>query len=746
MELSVGLDLFDEEAIALDEYTERAYLDYSMYVINDRALPFVGDGLKPVQRRIIYAMQQLGITHQAKPAKSARTVGDVIGKFHPHGEAACYESMVLMAQPFSFRYPLVDGQGNWGAPDEPKSFAAQRYTEARLTKEASLLYSELGQGTVDFVPNFDGSLTEPVFLPAKVPFLLLNGSTGIAVGMATDVLPHNLGEVTQACIQLLRSPRTPVEDLVSIVSGPDFPTGGEIISSQDEILNAYKSGRGIIRCRARYERENGEIVVSELPFQSSPSRVLEQIAQQMSAKKLPMLVDLRDESDHENPIRLVLVPRSSRVDVDRLMSHLFATTDLEKSYRINFNVIGLDRRPKVMSLAELLNQWLSFRKLTVRRRTEYRIAQIVRRLEIIEGLLIAHLSIDEVIKIVREEDDPKSKLMSRFGLTDLQATSILDLRVRQLTRLEHEKLETERSTLLEEREGLTKILNSNQRMNTLIRKELESIVDEFGDSRRTVISEQAEEATAFSANELVPNEPVTIVLSQKGWIRSAKGHEIDPFSLSYREGDGFLCKVKARTNDQCVLFDSTGRMYSLPVLNLPSARGQGEPLTSIFSPPPNSRFVGVASSTDAKLIVAGSLGKGFVMAMPKSPVKLKAGKTVVVLQEGSELLVPAPIPEDGRIVLVSDKGRMLVIDGESVPFRSRGTGVVLMGLTSRGQAESDKLTHVLGIGSSDSVEITSGKRTMSLTPKKLQDYEGRRANRGRMLPRGYTNVSSIRVT
>ena len=741
----MGLDLFDDEAIALDEYTEKAYLDYSMYVINDRALPFVGDGLKPVQRRIIYAMQQLGITHQAKYTKSARTVGDVIGKFHPHGEAACYESMVLMAQPFSFRYPLVDGQGNWGAPDEPKSFAAQRYTEARLTREASLLYAELGQGTVDFVPNFDGTLTEPVFLPAKVPFLLLNGSTGIAVGMATDVLPHNLIEIARACIQLLRAPRTSVEELLSIVRGPDFPTGGELISSQDEILNAYKSGRGVVRCRARYERENGEIVVSELPYQSSPSRVLEQIAQQMSAKKLPMLVDLRDESDHENPTRLVLVPRSSRVDVERLMSHLFATTDLEKGYRVNFNVIGLDRRPKVMSLTELLSQWLRFRKLTVRRRTEYRIGQIVRRLEVIQGLLVAHLNIDEVIRIVREEDDPKSSLINRFDLTELQATSILDLRVRQLTRLEHEKLETERSALIEERDQLDKILNSNQRMNTLIRKELESIVDEFGDSRRTVISDQALEASAFSANELVPNEPVTIVLSQKGWIRSAKGHEIDPHSLSYREGDEFLCKVRARTNDQCVLFDSTGRIYSLPVISLPSARGQGEPLTSILSPPPNSRFVGVSSTTDARLIVASSFGKGFTMALPKNPVKVKAGKAVVVLQDGSELLPPSSIPEDGRIVLVSDRGRMLVIDAESVPFRSRGMGVGLIGLTARGQSEPDGLVHVLGIGPSDSVEITSGRRTMTLTPKKLQDYEGRRSNRGRTLPRGYTNVTRLQL-
>ena len=563
--------------------------------------------------------------------------------------------------------------------------------------------------------------------------------------MATDVLPHNLSEIAQACIQLLRAPRTSVEDLLSIVVGPDFPTGGEIISSQEELLNAYESGRGVVRCRARYERENGDIVVSELPFQSSPSRVLEQIAIQMSSKRLPMLIDLRDESDHENPIRLVLVPRSSRVDVERLMSHLYATTDLERGYRVNFNVIGLDRRPKVMSLAELLGQWLRFRKLTVRRRIEHRISQIDRRLEIIEGLLVAHLNIDEVIRMVREEDNPKPAIMNRFGLTELQATSILDLRVRQLTRLEHEKLEAERKTLTTERVELDKILNSNQRMNTLIRKELESVVEEFGDSRRTVITVEAAEASAFTENELVPNEPVSIVLSQKGWIRSAKGHEIDPHTLSYREGDEFLCKVNARTNDQCMLFDSTGRMYSLPVLGLPSARGQGEPLTSVLAPPPNSKFVGLASSTDANLIVASNFGKGFTMSVPKNPVKVKGGKIVVVLQEGSELLSPSRVPDDGHVVLISNQGRMLVVDADSIPSRTRGMGVSLIGLSSRGQDEPDRLIHILGIGPNDSVEVTAGKRTMTLSPKKLLEYAGRRGNRGRKLPRGYTNVSGLRI-
>lgn len=742
----MALDLFDtDERLALDEYTEKAYLDYSMYVINDRALPFIGDGLKPVQRRIVYAMQQLGFTYQAKYAKSARTIGDVTGKFHPHGEDACYESMVLMAQSFSFRYPLVDGQGNWGAPDEPKSFAAQRYTEARLTKEASLLYGEIAQGTVDFIPNFDGTLKEPICLPARIPFLLLNGSTGIAVGMATDVLPHNLCEVGNACIELLKNPRASVEELMSIVRGPDFPTGGAIVSSWDEIQAAYETGRGVVRCRARYERENGEIVVNELPFQSSPSRILEQIAQQMAAKRLPMLVDLRDESDHENPTRLVLIPRSSRVDVDRLMSHLYATTDLERSYRLNFNVIGLDQRPRVMSLKGILTEWLQFRKLVVRRRITHRIAQIDRRLEIIDGLLVAHLNIDEVIRIVRDEDDPKSALVERFSLTELQANAILDLRVRQLSRLEQESLASERNKLSEERQDLDSTLNSTRRTNTLIRKEIEAVIAEFGDARRTLIEDGATEASAFSEIDLISNEPVTVVLSRKGWVRSAKGHEVDPDALSYREGDEFLASVRARTNDQCLFFDSTGRIYSLPAHSLPSARGQGEPLTSSLSPPPDSRFVGLTVGGQGEVLVANNHGKGFILALPSAHVKVKSGKSVVVLPHDSELLPPSTISRDGSVILVTDAGRMLVLDAESIPTRSRGMGVGLIGLGGKGSADADELTHALGIGPEDSVRITSGKRTMTLKGQKLQEYAGRRSNRGRKLPRGYTKVDNVEI-
>ncbi len=734
----MALDLFDQDAIALEEYTEKAYLDYSMYVINDRALPFVGDGLKPVQRRIVYAMQQLGITYQAKHAKSARTVGDVIGKFHPHGEDACYESMVLMAQPFSFRYPLVDGQGNWGAPDEPKSFAAQRYTESRLTQEASLLYSELNQGTVDFIPNFDGTLTEPVYLPARVPFLLLNGSTGIAVGMATDVVPHNLREITEACIALLRKPSMSDEDIMDVVLGPDFPTGGSLISSREEMLAAYTSGRGMIRCRANYERENGEIIVTELPFQSSPSRVLEQIAQQMTSKRLPMLVDLRDESDHENPTRLVLEPRSSRVDVERLMSHLFATTDLERSYRLNFNVIGLDQRPRVMSLRELLREWLRFRKMTVQRRIQHRIGQIERRLEIVAGLLIAHLNIDEVIRIVREEDDPKSALMQRFSLSDTQATAVLDLRVRQLTRLEHEKLTAEKDELTAERSDLYLILNSGQRLNTLIRKELEQISEEFGDERRTAIVEQAPDAAAFSDGELTTNDPVTVVLSSKGWVRSAKGHEIDPKTLNYREGDEYLASILARTSDECVFFDSSGRIYTLAVRSLPSARGNGEPLTRNLTPPPEARFIGLVASGTPSVIIANRQGKGFVLKVPKSAGKVKAGKSIITVSEGEELLKPEVLPEDGHIVLITSGGRMLVLPSDAVQHKSGGQGVALVKLT-----ESEQLLFAVGVGDKDSIQIVAGKRFVALNSKRLSEWIGRRGNRGRMLPRGFTKVDNV---
>ena len=743
------MSIFDSELddIDLHEYTSKAYLDYSMYVINDRALPFIGDGLKPVQRRIIYAMRQLGLTYQAKYSKSARTVGDVIGKFHPHGENACYESMVLMAQPFSFRYPLVDGQGNWGAPDEPKSFAAQRYTESRLTREASLLYGELNQGTVEFVPNFDGTLEEPVCLPAELPFLLLNGSTGIAVGMATDVLPHNLREVVNACVVMLRNERLPVTEVLKELPGPDLPSGGLITSSTEDLQRIYESGQGTVRCRARYERENGDILVTEVPYQSSPSRILEQIAQQMQAKRLPMVVDLRDESDHENPVRLVIVPKSNRVDVDRLMSHLFATTDLERSLRLNLNVIGLDGKPRVYPLNRLIRDWLRFRKFTVRRRILHRIEQIQRRLEIIAGLLIAYLNLDEVIRIVREEDTPKPVLMRTFALSDTQATAILDLRIRQLSRLEEDKLNAEKKELSDELEKHRLVLSSSQRLNTLIRKELQTIAEEFGDNRRTSIVSDAGLAEAYADADLVSNEPVTVVVSQKGWVRVARGHgTIDPINLNYREGDEYLSSCLARMNDTCIFFDSSGRAYSSLINTLPSARGQGEPLTSIFSPPAGSRFVGQVSTDVSEVIVANSYGEGFRLPVSAALSQVKSGKAVVVLDDARELIASVAIQPETVIVLITKGGRILALQNHEIPVRQRGKGVRLIGISRKDLfSEDDALQFVVSVAPHDKVAVISGQRTLTLTPKKIAEYVGKRGNLGKHLPRGYQKVSSVRL-
>ena len=732
----------DFDLVSLRSYTEKAYLDYSMYVINDRALPFVGDGLKPVQRRIIYAMNQLGINAQAKYVKSARTVGDVIGKYHPHGEAACYESMVLMAQPFSFRYPLVDGQGNWGAPDDPKSFAAQRYTESRLTRHASLLLAELRQGTVDFTPNFDGVLEEPDFLPAQAPFVLLNGSSGIAVGMATDVLPHNIGEVIDACVFLLKNPKATTEDLMQFIPGPDLPTGALVVTSPEELRDAYERGRGTLRGRAKYEQEGDKIVVTELPYQSSPSRILEQIALQITTKQLPLISDLRDESDHENPTRLVLVPRSNRVDVDRLMLHLFATTDLEKTYRVNFNVIALDRKPKVLSLNGLLAEWLSFRKETVRRRIAHRIDQIERRLHVVSGLLVAYLNLDEVIRIIREEEDSKLQLMSKFDLSDLQATAILDLRLRQLARLEEQKLEQESRELNEELNHLRQILDSTRRLNTLVRKELDRVREEFDDVRRTTIVADAQLAMPYREDEVLPNDPVTVVLSEKGWIRCAKGHEIDPRTLAFREGDAYMDSRLSRTKANCMFLDSTGRFYSTPVRNLPSARGQGEPLSSMFSLPNGARIVGFVTDDCQSLLVANDHGEGFVLPASSGQTKLKVGKSAVVVDEHRTLLPPEAMNDKQYVALLSATGRMLVLRSDDIPMRSRGKGVKLIDL---GRDSSDTLRFTLPFDANDKLCITAGKRTYTMKPKNLEDHIGSRATRGKLLPRGYTNVSRIEI-
>ena len=740
-------DLDDElETVLLQDYTRSAYLDYSMYVINDRALPHIGDGLKPVQRRIVYAMSRLGLTAQSKYSKSALTVGEVVGKFHPHGENACYESMVTMAQPFSFRYPLVDGQGNWGAPDDPKSFAATRYTEARLSPAAPLLLSELSQGTVDFRPNFDGTLEEPEVLPARVPMVLLNGSIGIAVGMATDVLPHNLEEVVNACIHLLRSPSAKTEDLMNYIGGPDFPSGGIITSSKDEILDTYETGHGSVRCRARYVRENGEIVVTELPYQVSPSRVLEQIAQQMSAKRLPVLTDIRDESDYENPTRLVLIPRSNRVDVTRLMQHLFATTDLERSYRFNCNLIGLDRRPRVYGLKKLLSEWLTFRRQTVLNRIAYRLRQIEDRLHVVEGLLIAYVNLDEVIRIVREAEDPGSTLCDRFGLTDAQANAILDLRLRQLARLEEDNLTSEREELVTEREGLEKIRDSTRRLNTLIRKELSDIAESFGDARRSELA-PINDAQAYAETELTSSEPVTVVLSDKGWVRAARGHEIDPATLPFRTGDTYAHSAQARTNELCTFLDSTGRTYSILANDLPSARGQGEPLTKWLTPPERSRFVGVVAPRNTQVLLASDDGLGFVVPLTALEVRKRVGKTVLLLNPEASPILPSAFVDGSAIATFSDSGRLLVMDIDSVPQRNRGRGVKLMNLKGRGagQLVFEQLRFAVVLAEDDQLLVHSGKRHMRLKPKDWGSYRGKRAGRGQFLPQGFRNVDRIEV-
>ncbi len=575
------------ERLALHEFTENAYLNYSMYVIMDRALPFIGDGLKPVQRRIVYAMSELGLNATAKFKKSARTVGDVLGKYHPHGDSACYEAMVLMAQPFSYRYPLVDGQGNWGAPDDPKSFAAMRYTESRLSKSAEVLLCELGQGTVDWVPNFDGTMQEPKMLPARLPNILLNGTTGIAVGMATDIPPHNLREVAKAAITLIEQPKTSLDDLLDIVQGPDYPTEAEIITSRAEIRKIYQNGRGSVRMRAVWTKEDGAVVITALPHQVSGAKVLEQIASQMRNKKLPMVDDLRDESDHENPTRLVIVPRSNRVDMEQVMNHLFATTDLEKSYRINLNMIGLDGRPAVKNLLEILTEWLAFRRDTVRRRLNHRLEKVLKRLHILEGLLVAFLNIDEVIEIIRTEDEPKPALMSRFGISETQAEAILELKLRHLAKLEEMKIRGEQNDLEKERDQLQAILASERKMNNLLKKELQADADAFGDDRRSPLHER-EEAKAMNEHDMQPSEPVTIVLSQSGWVRSAKGHDIDAPGLSYKSGDSFKAAVKGKSNQPVAFIDSTGRSYAIDPITLPSARGQGEPLTGKLTLPPRA--------------------------------------------------------------------------------------------------------------------------------------------------------------
>ncbi|AFU99353.1 DNA topoisomerase IV subunit A [Simiduia agarivorans] len=737
-----------DERVSLKEFTEKAYLDYSMYVILDRALPHVGDGLKPVQRRIIYAMSELGLKASAKYKKSARTVGDVIGKFHPHGDSAAYEAMVLMAQPFSYRYPLVDGQGNWGSPDDPKSFAAMRYTESRLTKFSEVLLSELGQGTVDWLPNFDGTLNEPAVLPAQVPHVLLNGTTGIAVGMATDIPPHNLREVVSACIHLIDNPKASVTDLCTHVLGPDMPTDAEIITPRDEIIKMYETGRGSLRMRAVWTMEDGDAVVTALPHQVSGAKVLEQIAAQMQAKKLPMVADLRDESDHENPTRLVIVPRSNRVDMDQMMQHLFATTDLERTYRINMNMIGIDGRPAVKPLNTLLSEWISFRTVTTRRRLQHRLEKVEERLERLAALMIVFLNVDEVIRIIRTEDEPKPVLMARFNLSEAQAEYILDTKLRQLARLEEMKIKEEQEALEKEKANLQKTLDSAVKLKNLIKKELLEVAEIHGDERRSPIVAR-DAAQAFSETELMSADPITVVISDKGWIRAAKGHDIDPAALSYKSGDKYKLSVKGKSNQPVLLLDSTGRSYSLASHTLPSARGQGEPITGSLNPPSGATFEGALMGADEdKVLLATDAGYGFVGKLGDMASKNRAGKALLTLPKGARVMVPTQVNDAGSDLLaaVSNEGRLLVFPLSELPELARGKGNKIMNIpSSRLQAREEYLLAVAVLKPADELTIYSGKRHLTLKPADLEHYRGERGRRGNKLPRGFQKVDSVAV-
>ena len=732
----------------LRTFTEKAYLNYSMYVIMDRALPFIGDGLKPVQRRIIYAMSELGLNAAAKFKKSARTVGDVLGKFHPHGDSACYEAMVLMAQPFSYRYPLVDGQGNWGAPDDPKSFAAMRYTESRLSKISEILLSELGQGTVDFQPNFDGTLEEPQYLPARLPHILLNGTTGIAVGMATDIPPHNINEVADAAVLLLDNPKAGLDDVLNIIQGPDFPTEAEIISPKDDIRKMYETGRGSIKMRATWHKEDGEIIISALPHQSSPSKIIAQIAEQMTTKKLPMVEDIRDEADYENPVRIVLVPRSNRVDTDALMAHLFATTDLEKSYRVNMNMIGLDHKPAVKGLLQVLTEWLTFRRTTVTRRLQHRLDKVLARLHILDGLMIAFLNIDEVIEIIRTEDEPKQVLMARFNLSDEQAEAILNLRLRHLAKLEEHQLQAEKDKLEEERSNLELILGSERRLNTLIKKEIQEDAKKYASPRMSQLVER-EEAKAISESEMTPAEPVTVILSEMGWVRCAKGHDIDPAGLSYKAGDKYLAHACGKSNQPVIFIDSTGRSYALDPLSLPSARSQGEPLTGKLTLPAGATIEQVIMEPEKQeLLMASDAGYGFICKFEDLIARNKAGKALISLPENAKVLKPETLSESASLLVsLTSAGRMLIFPVRDLPALSKGKGNKIISIpAANAKARSELLVKLFLISEQASLEFHSGKRKITLKPEDLQKFRAERGRKGSQLPRGlHSNVDIVVV-
>jgi topoisomerase-4 subunit A len=732
----------EHEKLPLHVFAEKAYRDYSMYVVLDRALPHISDGLKPVQRRIVYAMRELSLGPNAKPKKSARTVGDVIGKYHPHGDAACYEAMVVMAQSFAYRYPLVDGHGNWGSPDDPKSFAAMRYTEAKLAPYAQALLSELDQGTVDWADNFDGSMKEPVQLPARLPNILVNGTTGIAVGMATDIPPHNLRELVAACLHLLKHPEADTAALCEHLPAPDYPTGCEIITPPAELRKIYEAGGGQLKARARWTREDGNIIVSHLPHQVSPARVLEQIAEQMRARKLPLVEDLRDESDHDQPVRLVVVPRSNRVDVEALMAHLFATTDLEKSFRVNLNMVGVDGRPQVKNLPTILGEWLTWRENVLKRRLEHRLDKVQARLHILEGLLTAFLNIEEVIRIIRFEDAPKQALMAAFGLTDTQAEAILELKLRHLQKLEEMKIRGEQEELEAERKALEKRLGSRESLRALLAEELEADAEAYGDERRCPIVER-EAAQTLSATEVVAAENITVVLSKAGWIRAAKGHGVDAAGLSYRSGDGLLRAAEGRNNQTLILLGSQGRSYQLPAHNLPTARGQGEPVSGRLDLGDRERIVDVLlGEAEAGYLLASDAGYGFIARLGELATRQRAGKACLSLPSGAEVLPATALrrPDRQLVAVASTAGRLLVFAAADLPELARGKGNKLIGL--RGEERVAALT-VLDPGAT--LEVVSGKRSCKIKPADLEGFRGSRGSRGRTLPRGFQRVEAMQA-
>jgi topoisomerase-4 subunit A len=744
----LDLSLEGVEKLPLAKFAEDAYLNYAMYVIMDRALPHIGDGLKPVQRRIVYAMSELGLSALSKHKKSARTVGDVLGKYHPHGDSACYEAMVLMAQPFSYRYPLIDGQGNWGAPDDPKSFAAMRYTESRLSAFSEILLTEISQGTTDWKPNFDGTMKEPILLPARLPHILLNGISGIAVGMATDIPPHNVREIALACCHLIDHPKATLDDLMGFVQGPDYPTEAEIITPNSDIKKIYETGRGSFKSRAVYQVDNGDIIITALPHRVSGGKILKDIAKQMQDKKLPMVADLRDESDHENPTRLVIIPRSNRIDTEALMNHLFASTDLEVNHKVNLNMLGLDKRPQVKGLLKILTEWLVFRFITVRRRLQFRLDKILSRLHLLEGLLVAYLNIDEVIEIIRTFDDAKAELMTRFSLSEKQAHAILEIKLRQLAKLEEIQIRGEISELTEEQKKLELLLGSERRLNTLVKKEIQADALKYGDDRRSPLIERLE-AKALTEKELTPSEAVTIVLSSQGWVRAAKGHDIDAHALSYKASDEFLTSTQGRSNESCIFIDSSGRAYSLDAHSLPSARSQGEPLTGRFNQNTNVPFVSVLmGDDDDRYIISSDHGYGFVAKFSDINSRNKNGKALINLTENALLMTPQKLThaQDDLCLTISNEGRMLIFPVNSLPNLSKGKGNKMINIsTAKATKREEFVTMLQIIPLSSAVTLHAGKRKLTLKPSDLEHYIGERGRRGNKLPRGLQRVDKIEV-